>query len=298
MSDIDEIKTKSINEYGPILGNRWIQLVVAFVSMVMIANLQYSWTLFSIPLSKHIGTSLVVIQYAFTIYIIMQTFSQPVAGYLLDRVGSNMMFILAGILVGIGWSMMGQTHSVTGIYFFYALAGIGAGIVYGGSVSIAVRWFPDRRGLCSGLIVAGYGMGSMPFIPVISRMLSKGNVSVPFIYTGILQGIVIVIAAILLRYPVGSKVITKKEKKEAIAKLNQSEIGFKPSEMVKTPHFWLTWSMFFSINVGGLIITANTTPFGKRMGIAATYITLAVTMNSFANGTSRFFWGWISDKIG
>lgn len=298
MSDLDDMKIKALDAYGPVLGNRWFQLVTAFISMVMIANLQYAWTLFAIPLTKSIGASLAVVQYAFTIFIIMQTFSQPIAGYLLDRFGSRMMFVLAGVLVGVGWSMMGQTHSVAGLYFFYAVAGAGAGIVYGGSVSTAVRWFPDRRGLCSGLIVAGYGMGSMPFVPVIAKMLAKGDVSVPFMRTGILQGVVLIIAALVLRYPVGKKALNKKDKKEAITKMDPSQVGFRPTEMLRTPHFWLTWSMFFAINVGGLIITANTTPFGKKMGIAAAYITLAVTMNSFANGTSRFFWGWISDRLG
>lgn len=182
--------------------------------------------------------------------------------------------------------------------FFYAIAGAGAGGVYGGSVSTAVRWFPDKRGLCSGLVVAGYGMGSMAFVPVLAKMLANGNVSVPFMRTGILQGIVLIIAALVLRYPVGTKSPSKKDKKEAIANLDPSQIGFKPSEMLRTPHFWLTWTMFFGINVGGLIVTANTTSFGKKMGIAAAYITLAVTMNSFANGVSRFFWGWISDRLG
>ncbi|OAA95010.1 oxalate/formate MFS antiporter [Clostridium coskatii] len=300
MSDFNktEFIAKNQNAYGTILGNRWFQLVIGFISMVMIANLQYSWTLFAIPLTKNLKVSLTIVQYAFTIYIIMQTFSQPIAGYLLDSIGSKLMFVLAGVFVGFGWSMMGQTHSIAGLYFFYAVAGAGAGIVYGGSVSIAVRWFPDRRGLCSGLIVAGYGMGSMPFIPIIAKMLAEGNVAVPFMRTGIFQGVILIIAALVLRYPTGQKIPSKKDKKEAISKLDPSQIGFRPTEMLKTPHFWLTWSMFFGINVGGLIITANTTPFGKNMGIAAAYITLAVTMNSFANGTSRFFWGWISDRLG
>ncbi|AKA69677.1 oxalate/formate MFS antiporter [Clostridium scatologenes] len=298
MANVDDIKAKALETYGPILGNRWFQLVVAFVSMVMIANLQYAWTLFTIPLTKTIGVSLAVIQCAFTIFIVMQTFSQPIAGYLLDRLGPRFVFLLSGILVGFGWSMMGQIHSVAGLYFFYAIAGAGAGGIYGGSVSTAVRWFPDKRGLCSGLVVAGYGMGSMAFVPILAKMLANGNVSVPFMRTGILQGIVLIIAALVLRYPVGTKSPSKKDKKEAIANLDPSQIGFKPSEMLRTPHFWLTWTMFFGINVGGLIVTANTTSFGKKMGIAAAYITLAVTMNSFANGVSRFFWGWISDRIG
>ena len=291
----NEMKVKARAAYGPILGNRWFQLVSAVVAMVMIANLQYAWTLFTTPLMANLKTSLTVVQFAFTLFIMFETFVQPLGGYMLDRFGSRAMFILAGLLVGIGWTMMGQAQSVTALYFYYALAGTGAGIIYGGSLSVAIRWFPDRRGLASGLIAAGFGMGSMPFVPVIANILDNGGVSQAFMYTGIFQGALIVVIAFLLRYPPGSKMPNKKEE---MAKLDHSKVGFSPTQMLRTPHFWLIWSMFFAVNVGGLIITANTKPFGKNFHIAAAYITLAVMVNSLANGTGRLFWGWISDRLG
>jgi MFS transporter, OFA family, oxalate/formate antiporter len=290
-----ELEGKAREAYGPILGNRWFQLVTAVLGMVMIANLQYSWTLFTTPLTKDLKASLTVIQYAFTLFIMFETFVQPVGGYLLDRFGSKLMFSLAGLMVGIGWTMMGQVHTVTALYIFYALAGAGAGIIYGGSVSVAVRWFPDRRGLASGLIAAGFGMGSMPFIPVIENIIKSSGVLSAFMYTGILQGALILVIAQLLRYPPGSKMPSSKEQS---VKVDESTRGFSPTEMLKTPQFWLIWLMFISVNIGGLVITANTKPFGQKIGIAATYITLAVTMNTFANGIGRFFWGWISDRLG
>ena len=183
----NEMKVKARAAYGPILGNRWFQLVSAVVAMVMIANLQYAWTLFTTPLMANLKTSLTVVQFAFTLFIMFETFVQPLGGYMLDRFGSRAMFILAGLLVGIGWTMMGQAQSVTALYFYYALAGTGAGIIYGGSLSVAIRWFPDRRGLASGLIAAGFGMGSMPFVPVIANILDSGGVSQAFMYTGIFQ---------------------------------------------------------------------------------------------------------------
>ena len=291
----NEMNVKARAAYGPVLGNRWFQLVSAVVAMVMIANLQYAWTLFTTPLMTNLKVSLTVVQFAFTLFIMFETFIQPLGGYMLDRFGSKPMFILAGLLVGIGWTMMGQATSVSALYFYYAVAGAGAGIIYGGSLSVAIRWFPDRRGLASGLIAAGFGMGSLPFIPVIASILNNGGVSQAFMYTGVFQGVLIVVIAFLLRYPPGSKMPNKKEE---VSKMDQSKIGFSPTQMLKTPHFWLIWSMFFAVNVGGLIITANTKPFGKSVKIAAAYITLAVMMNTFANGTGRLFWGWISDRLG
>ncbi len=291
----NELQVKAKEAYGPVLGNCWFQLVIAVLGMVMIANLQYAWTLFTTPLTKDLKVSLIVVQYAFTLFIMFETFVQPVGGYLLDRLGSKLMFTLAGLMVGIGWTMMGQVHSISALYFFYALAGAGAGIIYGGSVSVAVRWFPNRRGLASGLIAAGFGMGSMPFIPVIESLLKSSGVPSAFMYTGILQGALIIIIAQLLRYPPGSKMPSNGSES---AKVDDSNRGFSPGEMLKTPHFWLIWLMFISVNIGGLVITANTKPFGQKMHIAAAFITLAVTMNTFANGIGRFAWGWISDRLG
>jgi MFS transporter, OFA family, oxalate/formate antiporter len=295
MSDMEEVKIKNLKAYGPILGNRWVQLVAAVIAMVMIANLQYAWTLFTTPLVTHLKSSLVAVQYAFTLFIMFETFVQPAGGLLLDRFGTKLMFALAGILIGGGWAMLGQVNSISGLYFFYAAAGVGAAIVYGGSVSVAVRWFPDRRGLASGLIAGAFGIGSMPFVPVISKLLKASGVTPAFGYTGILQGLVIIVVAFILRYPVGSKMPNKKE---AIAKLDQSKIGFSPSEVLRTPQFWLIWTMFFAISVGGLIVTANTKPFGTKLGIASSVIVAAVMMNSLANGIGRVFWGWISDRLG
>jgi OFA family oxalate/formate antiporter-like MFS transporter len=295
VDEIEEMRVKNINAYGSFLGNRWLQLIAAVVGMVMIANLQYAWTLFTTPLVEQLRSSLTVIQYAFTLFIMFETFIQPAAGYLLDRFGSKLMFVIAGLFVGFGWSMMGQVNSVSGLYFSYALAGIGAGIIYGGCVSVAVRWFPDRRGMASGIIAGAFGLGSMPFVPVIERILESSGVTKAFLSTGMLQGILIIIVALILRYPVGSKMPNKKEE---IAKLDQSKIGFSPMQMLKTPNFWIIWSMFFSISVDGLIITANAKPFGQDVGVVSSVIMLSVMLNSLANGIGRVFWGAASDKLG
>ncbi|AZV57038.1 oxalate/formate MFS antiporter [Clostridium sp. AWRP] len=297
MSDFNktEFISKNQNAYGSILGNRWVQLISACLAMVMIANLQYAWTLFTTPLVKSLHSSLVAVQYAFTLFIMFETFVQPVGGLLLDKFGTKLMFALAGILIGSGWTMLGQATSVASLYFFYAMAGVGAAIIYGGSVSVAVRWFPDKRGLASGLIAGAFGIGSMPFVPIIQKVLDSSGVAQAFGFTGILQGVIVVIIAFILRYPVGSKMPSQKEK---AAKANPEKIGFSPSEVLKTPHFWLIWTMFLSISVGGLIITANTKPFGKQLGMASSIIVLAVMMNSLANGVGRVFWGSVSDKLG
>jgi len=275
--------------------NRWVQLGIAACAMMMISNLQYSWTLFTIPLGDKLDVNMVSIQYAFTLFVMFQTFVQPVGGYLFDRFGTKIVFTLAGLLVSIGWTMMGRIDSIQGLYFFYAMSGVGAAVIYSGCVSIAIRWFPDRRGVATGIIAGAFGLGSMPFIPLIDRIISTNGVDNAFATVGLIQGIVIVSAALLLHTPSVNKK-TKDLKAESVSL--DPTTGFNPIQMLRTPHFWLMWTMAFAINVGGLIITANSKAFGNSLKIASTTIVFSVMMTSLSNGSGRVFWGWVSDHMG
>lgn len=281
--------------FKKLLKNRWFQLLVASCAMMMISNLQYSWTLFTTPLVDKLDSNLIAIQYAFTLFVMFQTFVQPAGGFLFDRFGSKFIFTCAGLLVSIGWTMMGRVASLEGLYFFYSMSGVGAAVIYSGCVSIAINWFPDRRGFATGIIAGAFGLGSMPFVPLIDRIITTSGVANAFAVVGLIQGVVIIIAAFLLHNPVVEN-LSKKSSIPSDAKANK--VGFNPLQMLITPHFWLIWTMAFAVNVGGLIITANSKAFGKSLHISASIIVLSVMMTSLANGTGRVFWGWVSDKLG
>jgi OFA family oxalate/formate antiporter-like MFS transporter len=140
--------------------NRWAQLVAGVVAMLAIANLQYAWTLFTKPLSASLGASLPAIQVAFATFVIAETWLVPFEGYLVDRLGPRVLMCIGGILVGLGWIMTGHVTTVTQLIVWYTLGGVGAGIVYGATVGNAIKWFPDRRGLCVGLTAGAYGVGT------------------------------------------------------------------------------------------------------------------------------------------
>jgi len=295
--DAQVVKSYDAREdYGPILGNRWFQLVAAIIGMIMIANLQYAWTLFVPELQNAFGWSLAAVQLGFTLFIAFESWPQPLEGYLLDRFGPKLFFTIAGLMVGIGWTALGFVKSLPALYFFYALAGLGAGFVYGGSIAVAVRWFPDRRGLASGLIAAGFGAGSAPFIPIIGAILKSSGYVAAFLYTGIIQGLIILIVAQILRYPPWEKHETHKAK--ATPGTTTGQRGFAPWEMILTPHFWLIYIMFVFMATGGLLVTAQTRPFAKAVGVGTQFVIWAVTLDRISNGLSRIMWGWISDKIG
>src|ERR1700752_2262634 len=182
------------------MNNRWFQLFAALIAMIMIANLQYSWTLFVRPLQTETGWRLSDIQFAFTLFILCQTWGQPLDGWLIDRLGPRGFISAAGILCGLGWAGMGYATSLPALYFLYCLAGTGAAFVYSGSIGSALKWFKDRRGLASGIMAAGFGGGTALFIPIISSTIRTSGYQTAFLTTGIFQGLVIMIVAQFLRH--------------------------------------------------------------------------------------------------
>nr|MDA8210495.1 MFS transporter [Clostridia bacterium] len=269
--DIQIQHQRAVQTYGPIRGNRWVQLISAVLAMVMIANLQYAWTLFVPSLREAFGWSLPAVQLGFTLFIMFETFAMPIEGYLLDRFGPRLFFTVASFMVGIGWTGLGFIKSLPGLYFFYGLAGLGAGFIYGGSIAVAIRWFSDKRGLAAGVIAAGFGAGSAPFIPIIGNILKSEGYAAAFTYTGILQGVVILLVAQILCYPPGAGGHNVK----GDPAIPQQNPGFNPWQMLRTPHFWLIYVMFIAMTTGGLLVTAQAKPFAKDVGIPAAFVILA-----------------------
>ena len=138
---------------------RWAQLVCGIVCMVMIANLQYGWTLFVNPIDQkyHWGTA--AIQVAFGVFVATETWLVPVEGWFVDRFGPRIVVAFGGVLVACAWALDSVASSLAMLYAAAALSGAGAGAVYGTCVGHALKWFPDRRGLAAGLIAAGFGAG-------------------------------------------------------------------------------------------------------------------------------------------
>jgi OFA family oxalate/formate antiporter-like MFS transporter len=278
------------------INNRWFQLVASLIAMIMIANLQYAWTLFVQPLQADTGWTLSDIQFAFTLFILCQTWVQPLDGWLIDRLGPRGFISAAGLLCGLGWAGMGYATSLPMLYALYCLAGMGAAFVYSGSIGSALKWFKDRRGLASGIMAAGFGGGTALFIPVIQWLIGSGGHRTAFVATGIVQGLVILAVAQFLRHP-------PKEAKAAPAPKGGAApvVGrrnFTTLEMLRTPQFYFMYAMFVLMATGGLLVTANAGPMARSWGLSAAALTLAATLSPLANGASRVFWGWASDRLG
>ena len=276
------------------INNRWFQPCASLVAMIMIANLQYAWTLFVTPLQKGTGWTLTEIQLAFTLFIFFQTWVQPIDGFLIDRLGPRGFITVAGLLCGLGWAGMGYATTLPALYVLYCAAGTGAAFVYSGSIGSALKWFKERRGLAAGIMAAGFGGGTALFIPVITWLLRTQGYQTTFLVTGIFQGLVIAIVAQVLRHPPKTPVVDSG--KAATAQIGRKQ--FTTLEVLRTPQFYAMYVMFVLMATGGLLVTANAGPISKTWGLSAGALTLAATLSPLANGGSRIFWGWASDRIG
>ena len=276
--------------------NRWFQLVASVIAMVMIANLQYAWTLFVKPMQASTGWKLSDIQWAFTLFILFQTWVQPAQGFLIDRLGPRLFTTVAGVLCGVGWAGLGLVTTLPMLYTLYVIAGIGAALVYGGCMGSALKWFTKERGLAAGIIAAGFGGGTALFIPVIASLIKNQGYQTAFLYTGIFQGVMILIVAQFLRHPPPAPATAKPSAATAGAKLGQHQ--YTTGEMLRAPQFYVLYAMFLMMSTGGLLVTANASSIAGAWGIPAAALVLATSLNAVANGGSRVFWGWVSDKTG
>jgi OFA family oxalate/formate antiporter-like MFS transporter len=262
--------------------------------MIMIANLQYAWTLFVQPLQRGTGWKLSDIQYAFALFILFQTWVQPLDGWIVDRIGPRWFISVAGLLCGVGWAGMGYAKSLPMLYLLYCAAGIGAAFVYSGSIGSALKWFKDRRGLATGIIAAGFGGGAGLFIPFISWVIANRGYQAAFLSTGLFQGLVIVLVAQVLRHPAQS---TAAAASVAVRRADEGP-QLTTLEVLRRPQFYMMYMAFVMMSTGFLLATANLGPIARSWGLSAAAVTLAATFSPLANGTSRIFWGWASDKTG
>jgi OFA family oxalate/formate antiporter-like MFS transporter len=282
---------------------RWSQLVFGVICMVMIANLQYGWTLFVNPIDQKYHWGRAAIQVAFTIFVLTETWLVPIEGYLIDKFGPRIMISMSGVLVAIAWVINSVADSLFLLYLGAAVGGIGAGVIYGGSVGNALKWFPDRRGLAAGLTAAGFGAGSALTVIPIANMIQSSGYESAFLWFGLGQGIVVVIVALFLRAPQPGEVAAP-----AAPAVQQSRRDFTPVEVLKTAPFWVMYAMFVMVGAGGLMAIAQLAPIANDykiagipvslLGLTLPALTFALTIDRVLNGVCRPFFGWVSDQIG
>jgi OFA family oxalate/formate antiporter-like MFS transporter len=283
---------------------RWSQLIFGVICMVLIANLQYGWTLFVNPINKAHDWPIASIQLAFSIFIALETWLTPIQGWIVDtlgpRTGARVMVSFGGVMVAIGWIVNAYAGSLTMLYVGAVISGVGGGAVYATCVGQAVKWFPDRRGLAVGLTAAGYGAGTAITVIPIRAVIESNGYETAFFWFGLVQGAIIFALGWLLRAPDPGEVAASAPRTVA-----QSSRSYTPAEVLTKPVFWLLYIMFVMVSASGLMATAQLAPIAKDFNITdavvffgATTLSAALIVDNLANGAARPLFGWISDQIG
>src|ERR1700712_143546 len=185
---------------------RWTQLAVGVAAMVMIANYQYGWTFFVPDIQKKFGWDRASIQWAFTLFVLFETWLVPIEGWFVDKYGPRLVVLIGGILCAIGWAINAEATTLNGYYLGMIVAGLGAGGGHGTCVGNPLERFPDKRGLPAGITAAGFGAGSALTVAPIQAMIKDSGFQSTFLYFGLGQGILIVILAFFLFAPKAGQV--------------------------------------------------------------------------------------------
>lgn len=293
-----------LTDSGTLRANRWSQLWLGVLCMVLIANLQYAWTLFVNPMSQAHGWTRAAIQVAFAIFIATETWLTPIEGWLADwlgpRRGPPAMITLGGLLVGAAWILSAYANSLVLLYIGAALGGVGAGAVYATCIGTALKWFPDRRGLAVGLTAAGFGAGAALTVIPIRLVITYAGYQSAFFWFGLGQGVILLLLAPALRAPSFGEVPMATQ-----AKVQQSTYSLDPGEVLRAPVFWLLYGMFVLVSAAGLIAAAQIGPIAFDLGfnnaavfLGASALSVALVADSVMNGAARPFFGWVSDHVG
>lgn len=279
--------------------NRWLILVAAVITNVCIGTL-YAWSVFALPLGKTFGWAATSIALAFTINHALSPVAMIGGGYIQDRLGSRANILIGGLMFTVGLFITGFVSSVEMLYITYSvLAGIGGGVVYAGTLGNTVKFFPDKRGLASGLVAAGYGSGATIVAPIASTLIISYGVLTTFKILGAVFFVIMGLCLLVIkRAPAGYKPAGWNPPATVNA-AKPASVDIIWSQMLRDKTWWIVLVMLTCGAMSGLMITAFASPIGQQMfKLSPMDAALFVSLVAVSNSLGRIIFGAVSDKIG
>ena len=278
--------------------NRWI-IAAAGVLMQVALGAVYAWSVFRAPLVNQFGWSISEVTLTFTISIFVLGISAFLGGLWLNRKGPRVVAITGGILYGLGVFLASfSANKLWWLYLSYGLiGGIGLGLSYIVPVAVLVKWFPDRRGLITGIAVGGFGAGALITAPVATRLIQSVGVLNTFAYLGIAYLIVTVVASLFMQNPPEG---WRPEGWTPTASQTSQRAGgdYTLGQALKTWQWYALWLLLFLNTFAGISIISQEAPiFQELVGVSAVVAASMVGIASIGNALGRVFWAWVSDLI-
>lgn len=292
--------------------SRWWQVAAAAVMMGLVSPYQYVWSSIEGPLAKALTVDLAALGMVFTLFVIFQAGSQFPVGWWRDRRGPRVITVLAGILAGGGYLGLSVATSVWQLYLFYSLGAVGVGIVYTVAVNTALKWFPDRRGLTTGIGTMAFAGGSALVVPYVRANATVTGYSDVLTNMGLLIGAGILVGAVVLRDPPDGWLAGAATDGGEGATVDDVDVGsedgadaaavgrgrqYTSREMLRTWQFWVMYAMFIGVSGAGLMLTAKVVSFAQHLELTAFIATASATVLPLSGGTGRLVLGQVSDLV-
>lgn len=278
--------------------NRWV-IATAGVLMQVALGAVYAWSVFRVPLTKQFGWTTAEVTLTFTISIFVLGIAAFLGGLWQNRVGPRIVALTGGILYGVGVFL--ASFSANGLWWLYLsygfIGGIGLGLSYIVPVAVLVKWFPDRRGLITGIAVGGFGAGALITAPVATRLIQSVGVLSTFAYLGIAYLIVTVVAAFFMQNPPDG---WRPEGWTPTASQASQRAGsdYTLGEALRTWQWYALWLLLFLNTFAGISIISQEAPiFQELIKVSAITAASMVGFASIGNAFGRVFWAWVSDVL-
>ncbi|PLR83588.1 L-lactate MFS transporter [Bacillus sp. V33-4] len=282
--------------------NRWLIAAAAVGIHISIGSV-YSWSVFTNPLRDQHGWGLSEISLTFSIAILFLGLSAAFMGHFVERHGPRKSGMISSICFGVGLIGAGFAESIESLYllyFFYGvLGGIGLGIGYITPVSSLVKWFPDRRGLATGLAIMGFGFASLIASPIIADLITNIGIANTFYVLGAVYFVVMISSSLYLAPPPPGWLPEGMAEEETNEQREGDLSQLTANEAVKTVRFWALWAMLFINVTCGIAIISVASPMAQDIaGLSAAGAATMVGIMGLFNGFGRIGWASISDYIG
>lgn len=284
------------------LKKRYIYLAVGVFTMLF-SGVLYAWSILKTPFKADYNWSDSVLALNFTLTMCFFCLGAFFGSLICKKIGPKVTLILAGILVGIGFSATGLLSAETPslLYLTYAvLAGSGIGISYNVVVSTVNAWFPDKKGFCSGCLMMGFGVSTLLLGNLISKFFEMPSIgmSKAYIILGVVIGIVLVFAGLILRRPDANVVFPEAKAKKASVKEAFEIRDFTTKEMLKSFTFWRAFAFMALITAVGNSVISFARDLVLSVDAAPALATTLVGVLSIFNGVGRILTGAVYDKLG
>ena len=275
---------------------RWVYAVLG-VLLLTCAGLIYAWSVFVAPLEAEFGWSRSQTSLTFSICMSLFCLGGLSAGFISKKKSTKFNMILASVFLLVGFLMASMVKSLISLYISYGvLCGFGVGIVYNSVISTTTKWFPDKQGFISGILLMGFGFGGMILGQVATTLMNTLGWRNTFVIFGIVFCLIMILGSIFLKSP-DENFTAVLSKSEAVA-TTEASINMTPGEMIKRKSFWLfiVWAILLSAS--GLALIGHATPCAELLGAKPTFATFAAGLISIFNGLGRVLFGYLFDVMG